>query len=238
MSHDTLFLRAAVVVAAVAVVAFPHWRRVAAFVAEAAKASGPYRGDIARGVAAAALVALAFGVVRVPSLAGLRSMEFGDILDAVRTVTGVGLLVNAGVLFSKAAETVRVRARRSAKDVLVGLILVAGTPWVPDFQVSLPIAPGSPAVTAVVYVYEKDEAAVPVGVTAGINKLNREKKVMASLFEKDTTDGEGQTPDQYKPALDAATKESIPSLVVLSGSSVVRVIKSPKTEIEVLGVVP
>lgn len=133
---------------------------------------------------------------------------------------------------------------------LLGLLLLAGTPVLPlpsgPLLVPAPAPAPSPApgpvspnkATAAVYVYEKDESAIPVGVTAGINKLNREKKITATLFEKDTVDGSGQTPDQYKPALDAAKRESIPSLVVLSGTAVVKVVKAPKTEAEVLSSIP
>lgn len=127
--------------------------------------------------------------------------------------------------------------------LLAGLVMLAGTPVLPvsgtpwRLPVSIPsVVPST--VTAAVYVYEKDESAIPVGVTAGINKLNRDKKIIATLFERDTVDGQGQTPAQYKPALDAAKRESIPALVILSGSSVVKVVKSPKTEAEVLGAVP
>ena len=131
-------------------------------------------------------------------------------------------------------------------SLIIGLLLLAGTPVLPlpTGPLRLPTPSPAPApapgpvspstVTAAVYVYEKDESAIPVGVTAGINKLNRDKKITASLFEKDTVDGTGNTPAQYKPALDAARAASIPALVVLSGTNVVKVVKSPKTEAEVL----
>lgn len=137
---------------------------------------------------------------------------------------------------------------RPVFHLVVGLLLLAGTPVLPLRVVSVTPSRPSPApapapanpstVTAVVYVYEKDESAIPVGVTSGINRLNRERKVRATLFERDTVDGSGKTPEQYKPALDAARRESIPSLVVLSGTSVIRVVKAPKTEADVLGAVP
>jgi hypothetical protein len=93
-------------------------------------------------------------------------------------------------------------------------------------------------VTAAVYVYEKDDGPVPVGVYSGIEKLNREKDILASLFEKDTVDGTGETPEQYKPALVAAKAKSIPSLVVLSRTNAVRVLEKPQTETEILEAVP
>lgn len=117
---------------------------------------------------------------------------------------------------------------------LAGLVMLAGTPVlpVPDRVVQVPETVKTP--TAVVYVYEKDESAIPVGVTAGINRLNRDRKLTATLFERDTVDGSGHTPDQYRQALVAAKEATLPALVVLSGSSVVRVVKAPKTEGDVL----
>lgn len=92
--------------------------------------------------------------------------------------------------------------------------------------------------TAVVYVYEKDEGPVPSGVYTGIEKLNRERNILASLFEDDTVDGTGETPEQYKPALDAARAKSMPALVVLSGTTVVALVEKPQTEAEVLEAIP
>lgn len=130
---------------------------------------------------------------------------------------------------------------RNLLVLLAGLILLAGTPVLPvPVNVVAPTSPATPAptkATAAVYVYEKDESAIPAGVTSGINKLNREKKIVATLFERDTVDGGGRTPTQYAPALEAAKRESIPALVVLSGTAVVKVVKAPKTEDDVFAAV-
>lgn len=88
--------------------------------------------------------------------------------------------------------------------------------------------------TAVVYVYEKDQAAIPSAVQSGLNRLNREKKIVATIFDRDTVDGNGEVPDQYKVPLAAAVDKGVPSLVVMSGSDVRRVVKDPKTEEEVM----
>lgn len=96
----------------------------------------------------------------------------------------------------------------------------------------------STVVTEAVYVYEKDDGPVPSGVYTGIEKLNREKNILASLFEEDTVDGTGETPEQYKPALNAARAKSIPSLVVLSGTNVVALVEKPQTESEILEAIP
>ena len=93
-------------------------------------------------------------------------------------------------------------------------------------------------ITAAVYVYEKDDGPVPVGVYTGIEKLNRKKNILASLFEKDTVDGTGETPEQYKYALVSAKAKSIPSLVVLSGTTTIAVVEKPQTETEILEAIP
>lgn len=95
-----------------------------------------------------------------------------------------------------------------------------------------------PNVTAVTYVYEKDTNAVPVGVLAGLNRLNREKKITASVFEEDTRDGSGEVPDQFKAALTAATSAGIPALIVTGGDAVLKVVKAPTTEEQTVGAVP
>jgi hypothetical protein len=88
--------------------------------------------------------------------------------------------------------------------------------------------------TAATYVYEKDVTAVPVPVLVAINRLNREKKVVASHFEEDTTDGDEQVPDQYRVPLKAAQDAGLPSLVVTAGEKVLKVVKDPKTEQQVM----
>jgi len=98
---------------------------------------------------------------------------------------------------------------------------------------SVPFAP-SQGVTQATYVYEKDDTAVPGAVQFALNRLNRERKIVATLFEDDTTDGMGEVPDQYKVALKAAQDAGLPALVVQAGDKVVRVVKDPKTEAEVM----
>lgn len=97
--------------------------------------------------------------------------------------------------------------------------------------------PFGPSVTAVTYVYEKDETAVPSEVMAGLDCLNREKKVVATAIDDDVKNGNGETPAQYKAPIEAARKDGLPILVATNGSTVVRVVKNPKTEAEVVGIV-
>jgi hypothetical protein len=88
-------------------------------------------------------------------------------------------------------------------------------------------------VDAVTYVYEKSDHALPSYVTVALNKLNREG-IVASYYEADTTDDEGQVPDQFKAPLEAAKESGMPALVATSEGEVVKTIKDPKTELEIL----
>lgn len=97
---------------------------------------------------------------------------------------------------------------------------------------SVPAKPGE--TTAVVYVYEKDQTALPPGVQTGLNRLNRERNILATSFEDDTTDGTGEVPDQYKVALAAARAKGLPALVVLAGDKAINVIAAPTTEAQVM----
>lgn len=92
--------------------------------------------------------------------------------------------------------------------------------------------------TAAVYVYEKDSHAVPPGVTVGLNRLNRERQILATLVEADATDGDGDVPDQYRAAVEAAKAKGLPALVVLSGSTVLSIVKAPTDADAVVRAVP
>ena len=92
--------------------------------------------------------------------------------------------------------------------------------------------------TAAVYVYEKDSHAVPPGVTVGLNRLNRERQILATLVEADATDGDGDVPDQYRAAVEAAKARGLPALVVLSGSTVLAIVKAPTDADAVVRAVP
>ena len=96
----------------------------------------------------------------------------------------------------------------------------------------------SGSATAAVYVYEKDDGGVPAYVTVAVNKLNRERKVVATLLEDDTTDGDGDVPEQYRAALEAARKAGLPAVVALAGRTVIRVTPRPASEAAVMEAVP
>ena len=87
--------------------------------------------------------------------------------------------------------------------------------------------------TAAVYIHEKSDTAVPSGVLTALDKLNRQG-IVATVFDADTTDGSGETPDQYKAALEAAKQAGLPALVVMAGSAVEHVVKAPSSEQAVL----
>ena len=116
----------------------------------------------------------------------------------------------------------------------VGLVLLAPLPLTWPWASRHVTGPA----TAVVYVYEKDATAVPAGVTVGLNRLNRERKVLATLLEADTTDGESDVPDQYRPALEAARERGLPALVVLSGSTVLAIVQAPTDAEAIVRAVP
>lgn len=67
MSHDAI-IRTAAVVAAVALLAAPYWRRLAGWLATAAEAAYAERATLARTGAALLLVAAAWGKVPLPTL--------------------------------------------------------------------------------------------------------------------------------------------------------------------------
>jgi len=87
--------------------------------------------------------------------------------------------------------------------------------------------------TAATYVYEKDATAITAGVMAGLNRLNREKKLIASLYEDDNTNGKDSVPAQYRVALEAAKKAGLPALIITNGDTVLNVVKAPVTEQQV-----
>jgi hypothetical protein len=96
----------------------------------------------------------------------------------------------------------------------------------------------SGSATAAVYVYEKDAGGVPPFVTVAVNRLNRDRKVVATLLEDDTTDGNGDVPEQYRAALDAARKAGLPAIVALAGRTVIRVTPRPSSETAMMEAVP
>lgn len=97
------------------------------------------------------------------------------------------------------------------------------------------IAPAK--VTAVTYVFEKDDGGIPSGVTAAIGALNA-RDIIATTFEDDTVDSSGSVPEQYKVALAESKTQGVPLLVVQAGDKVLRTVKAPTTAAQVLEAAP
>jgi hypothetical protein len=88
-------------------------------------------------------------------------------------------------------------------------------------------------ITAAVWVYEKDDGEPPSSVRVALDRLNRERKILATTFDDDSVDGDGEVPDQYKAPLEAAKNYQLPVLVLMKRSGPPEVIRAPKTEQEV-----
>ena len=89
----------------------------------------------------------------------------------------------------------------------------------------------------ITYVYEKDDTVIPAPVSYALRQINDgDSGIIASEFEKDTVNGVGEVPEQYVIALKAAKERGLPALVVQAGEKVVRVVRDPKTEDDVMGV--
>ena len=91
------------------------------------------------------------------------------------------------------------------------------------------------AIDRLTYVYEKDEGGVPSAVLAALSALElSDASVRVSVFEDDTTDGDGQVPEQFKSAKAAAEKHGSPCVVSEASGQVIAVVLSPRTKDDVL----
>lgn len=91
--------------------------------------------------------------------------------------------------------------------------------------------------TAATYTYDDKAHVAPAAVRAALNTLNR-RGIIATEDEVDTLDSTGAVPDQYKVSRPAAVAAGLPALVVMGGERVLKVVKDPKTEEDVLKAVP
>lgn len=123
------------------------------------------------------------------------------------------------------------------RQISVAVIVGKATPPPPP-DPDDPDPPPTTRATAATYVYEKDQHVIPVQVLAALNRLNRERGIVATVLEADTTDGTGEVPEQYRVALEAAKAAGLPCLVVTGAAGVIRVVKNPTTEQAVLDAVP
>lgn len=99
------------------------------------------------------------------------------------------------------------------------------------------IVPPTVKATAATYFFDDKQHVIPSPVAAALSTLNK-RGITATVHEVDTTDGDDQIPDQYKVSLPVAKEAGLPSLVVMGGEKVLRVVKEPKTEEDVIGAVP
>lgn len=88
--------------------------------------------------------------------------------------------------------------------------------------------------TAATFIYEKDDHAVPDPVHFALQQLNAKHGIIATAIDQNVVDGTGDTPEQYKVPLAEAKKVGLPTLVVMAGAEVVKVVKNPTTEAAVL----
>lgn len=94
---------------------------------------------------------------------------------------------------------------------------------------------GFATITAATYVYEKDESGgVPPGVQFALREINEAGKVKSAAIDDDVTDATGNTPPQYKIAVETAKKAGLPALVVQADERVVKTVSAPLTAEQVM----
>lgn len=108
------------------------------------------------------------------------------------------------------------------------------------FQTVTTISPENPpeprTVTQVVYCFEKDQTPIYPGVAEALTELNK-RGIKATEFERDTTDGDGQIPEQYKAARQAALDSGLPALVVEYSDGGLVVVDDPRNADEIIDAV-
>lgn len=152
-----------------------------------------------------------------------------------------------------------IRVKMKGGPALTGSIVLGSVPKPVDPIVKPvePVTPPTPPVVdppkppdntkkkvaKVTYVYEKDHNAVPRPVSAALQRINREHAglIVASEFEDDTVDGDGDTPDQFKNALRVSRnfgspgQAGVPILVVeAADGTILNTVKAPTTEKQVM----
>lgn len=149
------------------------------------------------------------------------------------TLAGSTYAEVVGKRFAKLVTSDLEAYKSALVDELGAVVKELGVPPGPGPVQPTPVDPNT-TVTSATYVYEKDDTAIPVGVSTALNRLNRERNIRATLFEDDTVDGDGDVPDQYKVALQAAVQAGLPAFVVQAGDKVLTVVKAPATEQQIL----
>jgi len=97
-----------------------------------------------------------------------------------------------------------------------------------------PPPPPPQSVARVTYVYEKDDGSLPVGVVEAFHEINAAGDIIASEFEQNTVDGDGEVPQQYQTALAQAKDAGLPAAVIEYADGSVAVIQAPTTKEQIL----
>lgn len=223
MTTDTM-TRIGAVVAAVALISAPHWHRIAALLIAGWTAAKPYRAEIARAIGALILVGVAFSGTMGILPDGMKVLP-SDPWAAARMAGGACAVAYALFLIGRRIHWTLPSWTQEAVILAAGVYLLTGAP-LPKIGVKLPAVISKP--TAAVYVYEKDATQIHPSILAALDRINRERNIPATLFEVDTTDGTGETPEQYKTAVAAAKNATLPAFVILSGTTVISAESAPK----------
>lgn len=156
---------------------------------------------------------------------------------AILEITDAGLVPDMTVRFSGDSPGVYVVAVLIPPELLLHRVEVgaAPPPPPPDNPSDPPSSPGK--ISRVTYVYEKDQNFPPKPVASALQRLNATTGILASEFEEDSTSGVQAVPAQYRAAVEAARKAGLPALVVEGDGAVIRVVKSPQTEADVMGAI-
>ena len=105
-------------------------------------------------------------------------------------------------------------------------ILLLDSDW--DFKLPTITSPDTVAV-----IYESSDTIPPPYVTGALGILQADG-LQTRIFDKDVVTGTGQVPEYLKNAIEEATKNGLPALVVLSKGNVIKVQDLPKTESEII----
>ena len=85
----------------------------------------------------------------------------------------------------------------------------------------------------VAVVYESSDIIPEPYVTGGLGSLQADG-FQTRIFDKDVVTGTGETPKPLKDAIEAASKNGLPALVVLSNGKVIKVQDLPKTASQII----
>tara|TARA_R110000824_G_scaffold44144_4_gene128602 strand:+ start:263 stop:628 length:366 start_codon:yes stop_codon:yes gene_type:complete len=85
----------------------------------------------------------------------------------------------------------------------------------------------------VAVVYESSDIIPEPYVTGGLGSLQADG-LQTRIFDKDIVTGTGQVPKALKDAIEAASRNGLPALVVLSNGKVIKVQDLPKTASEII----